>query len=183
MWVDFHMQVVLLGQDTMRKEYVLKKRGQALDTIILFWLRHQQKLDLHLRLEHVAGNTTGLAWIRGVVEDQGEANIVGQIKIGPRAINSDSFLRINVLTLGPTAKAEVTPQLEILTNEVKASHAATVGRFGDDEMFYLASRGLKEDQAKRLLIAGFFQPVLQRIKNTRVRLTAARAIIGDVEIG
>ncbi len=176
------MQVVLLGRDTMRKEYVLKRRGQALDIIVLFWLRHKQKLDLHLQLEHLAGNTTGLAWIRGVVEDQGEANIVGQIKIGGRASKSDSFLRINVLMLGPTAKVQVTPQLEILNNEIKASHAATIGGFDQEEMFYLTSRGLKEDQAKGLLIEGFFQPVLEKIKNTRVRLTAANAMISDVEI-
>jgi len=65
--------------------------------------------------------------------------------------------------LSATARADATPVLEILTDDVRCKHGATAGPLPPDEMFYLGCRGIPEGQAKRLLVMGFFEPVLARL--------------------
>jgi Fe-S cluster assembly scaffold protein SufB len=67
------------------------------------------------------------------------------------------------MILGKEARADAIPGLEIETNEVKATHSASVAQINDEQIFYLMSRGMSEDEAKRLIIVGFFEPIVERI--------------------
>lgn len=100
-------------------------------------------------------NLTGEVEVRAVVEDNGILKLKGMILIKEDAAGANAFLRFKVLLLGKNARAEVDPGLEILTNDVKASHAASVGQVDEEQLFYLMSRGINKKEAVKLIVEAF----------------------------
>lgn len=100
-------------------------------------------------------NLEGEVEIRAVVEDGGFVKLKGMILIKEDAAGANAFLRFKVLLLGKNARAEVDPGLEILTNDVKASHAASVGQVDEEQLFYLMSRGINKKEAVKLIVEAF----------------------------
>lgn len=98
-----------------------------------------------------------------MVSGQASANINGKIIVTKGALQTSSFLTENVLLASKQAIATAVPDLEIEADEVKCSHAATVGKINDDQLFYLTSRGISKRKAKQLIIKGFLKPVTKRI--------------------
>lgn len=131
--------------------------GESRELKKSFELKNDEKLDLDIIMEHVAKSTIGYVWIKGVVRDRAKARIRGMIRIKKGADKSDSFLKVNILLLGNEARADVRPELEIEADDVRASHAATVGRIDQEQMFYLESRGLSKKQSERVLVEGFLK--------------------------
>ena len=95
--------------------------------------------------------------IRAVVEDGGEFLAKGLLKIKKNVSGVEAFLRYKVLLLGEDARAWVDPQLEIESNEIKASHAASVGRIDEEQLFYLMSRGLTKEESEKLIVEAFLK--------------------------
>jgi len=93
------------------------------------------------------------------VGDQAQAKIIGTIKVLPGAEKTNSFLAERLLILSDKARAEAVPNLEIEADDVKCSHAATVGKIDEEQMFYLMSRGLPRAQAQDIIVEGFLQQV------------------------
>jgi Fe-S cluster assembly protein SufD len=93
--------------------------------------------------------------IRAVVLENGFLDLSGIIKIKKKANLAEAFLRQKVLLVGENSRAEARPELEIETDEVKASHAASVGRVNEEEIFYLTSRGFGRSEALKLIIKAF----------------------------
>jgi len=93
--------------------------------------------------------------IRAVVMENGFLDLSGIIKIKKKANMAEAFLRQKVLLVGQNSRAEARPELEIETDEVKASHAASVGRIDEEEIFYLMSRGLSRNEAIELIVKAF----------------------------
>ena len=85
------------------------------------------------------------------------------IRIEKEAKNSRAYLAEHGMILSKDARADAIPGLEIETNEVKATHSASVAQINDEELFYLMSRGLSEDDSRKLIIIGFFEPLVERI--------------------
>jgi len=100
-------------------------------------------------------NLEGETEVLAVVEDGGNIKLKGKILIQKDAVGANAFLRFKVLLLGETARAEVDPELEILTNDVKASHAASVGQVDSEQLFYLMSRGFDKQKAVKLIVEAF----------------------------
>ncbi|MGA1408091.1 MAG: SufD family Fe-S cluster assembly protein, partial [Ilumatobacteraceae bacterium] len=100
---------------------------------------------------------------KGAVKDTAKSVYTGLIKITENATKSEAFQTNRNLTLSHGAWAESVPNLEIETNDVKCSHASTVGPIDDDQRFYLESRGIPTDVAERLVVFGFFDEVLERL--------------------
>ena len=100
----------------------------------------------------------------------------GLIKISEEAQLTDSYLTNNNILLSDEARADSVPTLEINANDVKASHGATVGNLDKDEIFYLMSRGLTKSSAEKLIINGFFAPVLKSIDSEILREHLTTAI-------
>ncbi len=98
---------------------------------------------------------TGEVEIRAVVMGDGYLKLKGIIIIEKGAELVEGFLRQKVLLVGKDARAEAVPELEIECNEVKASHAASVGRIDEEQIFYLMSRGLSKKEAEELIIEAF----------------------------
>jgi Fe-S cluster assembly protein SufD len=114
-------------------------------------------LDLSVTIIHAAPHTTANTVIKAVVDDEAFAFISGTIIVKPAAQVTNSFLKENVLLLSEKARAEAIPNLEIEANDVKCSHAATVGKVDPEQLFYLQSRGLTPSQAKTAIAQGFLK--------------------------
>lgn len=107
--------------------------------------------------------------MKGVAEDKGFIQEKGKIYIGLGGTGTDTYLTQEVLMLDPSAKVDATPALEIKTNDVKASHSATVSRVTAEDLFYFASRGIPQHEARKMYVLGFLGSQLQHITNQEVR--------------
>lgn len=96
--------------------------------------------------------------IKAVLYDSAKLDIRGNLVINRGAKQTDSYLKIDVLLVSQTAKAVAIPGLEIMEDEVKGGHGATVGTIDSEQLFYLTSRGLNEAEAIEILVEGFLHP-------------------------
>jgi Fe-S cluster assembly protein SufD len=85
------------------------------------------------------------------------------IYVAPGAIGTDGYQANRNLVLSKGARADSIPGLEILADDVRCTHGATVGKIDEDQLFYLYSRGIPEKEAERLIVMGFFAPIMARI--------------------
>lgn len=108
---------------------------------------------------HEAPRTKSLTTLRGVFLNRAAFNNDGMIRINKGAKNADGYFASKVL-LFDDAKGRSVPSLEIDENELKAGHASTVGRPDEEQLFYMRSRGISEKEAEKLIITGFFTPLL-----------------------
>jgi len=137
-------------------EVVLAGRGAKVDISGVWKGKDDQQFAGNLKVVHRAPETVSKVNLRGVLKDHAQAAFDGLVRIEKGAVNSDGFLRADFL-LFDQAKARPLPYLEILENEVKAGHAATVTRVDDDQLFYLMSRGLTKPQAEKAIVEGFLK--------------------------
>lgn len=137
--------------------------GQAIINGI-FHGDQNQHFDITTNSFHKVPNTTSNILVKGVLNDASSAVYRGKIKINKNAQNTNSYLSDHTLIMGDDAVSNSIPSLEIDAHEVSASHGATIGRPNDDEIFYLMARGLNKNQAERLIIQGYFSPIIEKIK-------------------
>lgn len=145
--------------------YTLEKEGSELSVTGAFWLKNQDKLDLNLTIIHAAPHTKATATLKVVAEGASQAHLHGTVIVRPQAQDTNSFLEERVLILSDHARAEAIPNLEIEANDVKCSHAATIGKIDEEQLFYLESRGLPKQKATHLIAKGFLGS-LKNINNT-----------------
>jgi len=140
----------------------------------LFFADAHQFFDHDTQQNHNAPHTTSDLLFKGALKDEARTVWQGMIKVLPHAQKTDGFQANRNLVLSPHARADSIPGLEIEANDVRCTHAATVGRLEDEPIFYLMSRGMTRQDAERLIVAGFFDPIMQRIpfEEVRARLTA-----------
>ena len=137
-------------------EVVLAGIGAKIEIEGVWQGKGEEQFSGNLRIVHKAPETVSKVNIRGVMFDKSQANLDGLIRIEKGAKGADGFLRADFL-LFDEAKARPLPYLEILENEVKAGHAATVTRVDDEQLFYLQSRGLTKSQAEKTIVEGFLK--------------------------
>lgn len=101
--------------------------------------------------------------VHGVAEANAQVGCRGMLEIGPRGAGTNTYLREHVLMLDRTAKVDAIPGLEIRTNDVKASHSATVTRVTPEDLFYFAARGIPEHTARQMYVRGFLADLTQRV--------------------
>lgn len=109
-------------------------------------------------------------YVKAAVLPGGELNLTGMIKVNRGAVGAQAFLKQNVLLLGENSRATAIPELEIETDEVKASHAATVGQLDGEQLYYLESRGIEENRAKKMLVMAFLEDILPKIDKNEAKL-------------
>ena len=135
-----------------------------------------QHLDYDTYQEHAAPHTTSDFVFRGALRDEATAVWRGMIHVEPEAQGTDAYQENRNLLLSRKAHANSAPGLEILANDVRCSHGATVGQVDRDQLFYLMSRGLSANEAERLIVRGFFAEALDRIEREPVREALAGAL-------
>ena len=162
---DTLLATVALGGDYARVSTLAKLVGQAgnMRQIAIYFAGGEQMHDFRTRQEHVAPKTTSDLLFKGAIQDQAKSVYTGLIKIHKEAKGSSAFQTNRNLTLSQGAWAESVPNLDIETNDVKCSHASTVGPIDEDQLFYLESRGIHPDVAERLVVLGFFDEVLDQL--------------------
>ncbi|HEY6866788.1 MAG TPA: SufD family Fe-S cluster assembly protein, partial [Candidatus Eisenbacteria bacterium] len=129
----------------------------------------RQHFDLHTLQQHLADHTTSDLLIKGCLKDRARSVYQGLIQVAEGAQRTDAYQANRNLLLSETARADSIPGLEILANDVRCTHGATIGTVDDEQMYYLMARGLPRNQAQRLIVEGFFAPVLDRIPLESVR--------------
>ena len=162
---DTLLATVALGGDYARVSTAARLVGQAGNTrqIAIYFTGGEQMHDFRTRQEHAAPKTTSDLLFKGAIQDQAKSVYTGLIKIHKEAKGSSAFQTNRNLTLSKGAWAESVPNLDIETNDVKCSHASTVGPIDEDQLFYLESRGIRPDVAERLVVLGFFDEVLDQL--------------------
>jgi len=113
--------------------------------------------DVTVIIHHQAANTRADTVLKGVGRDSAKIKFVGRIIIDPDCGNSNSFLTERILLLSDKAVAETVPDLEILTDDVACSHAASITNVSDEHLFYLMSRGIPKDTAQEMIVTGFLE--------------------------
>jgi Fe-S cluster assembly protein SufD len=122
-----------------------------------------QHLDHDTQQNHLAPNTTSDLLFKGALKDRSRSVWQGMIYVAPGAQKTDGYQANRNLVLSSQARADSIPGLEILADDVRCTHGATVGKIDPNEIFYLRSRGIPLEEAERVIVEGFFDPIVQRI--------------------
>jgi Fe-S cluster assembly protein SufD len=152
--------------------------GQGADAKVTgaYATRGRQHLDYATTQEHAAANTTSDLAFRGILDGRSNTVWSGMIKVDPGAQQIDAFQESRNLLLTKRAHADAIPGLEILANDVRCTHAAAIAQIDAEQLYYLRSRGLSLEQAKRLVIEGFLEATVERFEEGFVREAVAGAL-------
>jgi Fe-S cluster assembly protein SufD len=156
---------VALGGDyaRLRSEARLEGQGSQSDQLAVYFGDGTQMLDFRTLQDHNAPHTRSDLLFKGAVEDEARSVYSGLVRLRKPAQKANAFQTNRNLVLTEGARAESIPNLEIEANDVKCSHASTVGPIDDDQRYYLESRGIAPEEAERLIVLGFFDDVFHRL--------------------
>lgn len=160
-----------IGADVTRARADTKFTGPGATTEdyeILFG-NGKQRFDVVTDLHHDVPNTSGRITVRSVLKEKSRSLLRGMIRIGEGGANTSSYLAEHGMLLSKDAKCDAIPGLEILTNGVKATHSASVSQMDEEHLYYLQTRGLAREEAEKMMVLGFFDPVISRIPTDVVR--------------
>jgi Fe-S cluster assembly protein SufD len=135
-----------------------------------------QHLDYDTFQEHIAPNTESDFAFKGALRENASAVWRGMIRVEEGAQKTNAYQENRNLLLSDKAHADSIPGLEIMANDVRCTHGATLGKVNREELFYLMARGLSRAEAERLIVRGFFQDVLDRIDLVPVREALGAAL-------
>lgn len=170
---DAHVRIVDVGLGgrfaKTRVEAGLYGSGATAELKGLFFGSESQFFDYHTLQSHLVGNTTSDLLFKGALRDQARSVYAGLIRIEKGAQHSDAYQANRNLLLSKQANAYSIPMLEILNNEVRCTHGATIAPVDPEQLFYLESRGIAHATAERMIVHGFFGEVLDRIPVQQAR--------------
>lgn len=145
-----------------------------------YFTDHNQHLDHDTQQNHMAPHTTSDMLFKGALLGESRSVWQGMIYVAPGAMKTDGYQANRNLVLSSRARADSIPGLEILADDVRCTHGATVGKIDPDLVFYLRSRGIPKNDAERLVVEGFFDPIMQRIPFEGVRERFQEAIVNKM---
>lgn len=158
-------KLVLIELDeSKRLEVILAGENARVEVVGLVLGKDDDQKSLEAYITHAAPNTKSDVNVRAVLRGRSTFAFRGNVKIEKGAKGADAYLRSDALLFDEARMGDDTPALEILEPDVKAGHAATIGKVNEQMLFYLMSRGLTRDQAEWLLIQGFIQPIRDKLK-------------------
>lgn len=156
--------IVWTGKENeMSFNFILSNPGANITVLGLLLGNGSNQLNLNINVVHSARNTKSIILLKGAITDTSKINFEGLVKIEKNAKQTDAYLACHLLLLSEMAKGRAIPSLEILENDIKAGHATTVGRVDDIQLFYLMSRGIEKEKAKKIIVKGFFQSIVEKM--------------------
>jgi Fe-S cluster assembly protein SufD len=163
--------VVTLGGDVVRVEPTVVCAGPGADAraLGLYFAGGDQHFEHRVIARHEAPQCYSNLLYKGAIQDHAHTIFFGNLIVPPGAPGTDAYQTNRNLVLNDGARADTIPFLEIETAEVKCSHAGAVGRVDDEHLFYLQSRGVPTAEAKRLIVMGFLQEVLEMVSLEELR--------------
>ncbi len=159
-WVDGNLGSRL----TMKYPAVwLMEPGAHGEVLSIAFAGEGQHQDAGAKMVHVAPDTTSTIVSKSISKGGGRAGYRGLVRVEPGAENAKSFVRCDALILDENSRSDTYPYMEIEENDAEIGHEATVSKVGDDQLFYLMSRGLTEEQATSMIVAGFIEPIVKEL--------------------
>ncbi|MEP7166922.1 MAG: SufD family Fe-S cluster assembly protein [Candidatus Woesebacteria bacterium] len=131
--------------------------GDEISIVGMFHGKNDDDININLTIVHKAPHTRAKTILKGVAEDKSHIRFFGRIIIEEDCGDTQSFLEERILLLSDKAKAEAIPELEIKTDDVKCSHAASISRIPEEHLFYLESRGIPQKLAEDMIVEGFLE--------------------------
>jgi Fe-S cluster assembly protein SufB len=142
---------------------VLAGKNAKTDYIGIAYAGNGQYQDTGCKVYHLAENTSSSILSKGISKNGGVSSYRGLISIKKNAVNSKSNVRCDGLMLDNESKALTFPSMDVHENDVKVAHEAAVGKVGEDQLFYLMSRGLSENEAIKMIVSGFIEPLIKEL--------------------
>lgn len=172
---------ILFGSRQIRQEnnFSLNGSGAKLGLYQMTRSNNNHILDTNTAIDHACGYTESDQIVKNIVFGKSKVSFSGRLKIALDAQKSEASQYCHNLLLHPEAEANTKPQLEVLADDVKAAHGATVGQLNADELFYLQSRAVDKSQAEKLLSEGFQREIIDKINSTFLRKKMVTLLNGD----
>jgi Fe-S cluster assembly scaffold protein SufB len=149
-----------------KTDSIMKGAGAAAEDVEMIFGINNQSFDISSNLIHNGQHSRGKVQVKSVLKDTSKSLFKGMIKIGKDGKGTESYLAGHAILLDRGAKSDSIPGLEILTNEVRATHSASVAQMDEGQIYYLMTRGLSREGAKREIVSGFLEPLSRRMGPT-----------------
>jgi Fe-S cluster assembly protein SufD len=159
-WVPIHLGGHLTRQ---RLDIITAEQGSDMRHNGLYFTEGDEHLDLFTTDLHEQGQTTGDTVWKGALSGASRASYEGLIQIVKGAQETHTYLQTHSMLLSPKAKADAIPSLIVETDNVSASHGGTVGEVDEESVFYMMTRGIPRPEAVRILVEGYFEPVVSKL--------------------
>ncbi|MBI5392595.1 Fe-S cluster assembly protein SufD [Candidatus Woesearchaeota archaeon] len=168
---------------------ILNGKGSRANNLSFFLADKLQQFDLYSPVIHNEEHTHANIIAKGAVKDKSKVVYRGLIHIKENAHDSTGYQKEDNIILNEGAEADAIPILHIDNNDVKCSHGATIGQIDDEKMFYMQSRGIEQEQAKKIIVEGFFEAIIKNFPDAKsykvifdtVRIIMEKKLNGDKE--
>jgi Fe-S cluster assembly protein SufD len=166
----FRSHTFTTGGRSVRNEYGLELAGPKAwgEVNGLTLLRGESQVDSHTHIHHLVPDCESHQTFRTILSERSRGVFTGRIQVAQDAQRTDAVQSCSALLLSDSARAVARPQLEILADDVKCTHGATVGSLDPNSLFYLRSRGIPKNLARRLLIHAFCSDLLGRVRTSEM---------------
>ncbi len=160
---DAQLQWTDISFGNVKSEHTayLSQQGAGAQYRSVFLGSGQDRYGADARMIHAAGHTRSEMRSRAVLMEGSRGSYRGLIRIMPQAKGCEAYQRADTLLLGDDARMDAVPVLEISNNEVKCSHGVALGQVDEEQLFYLASRGISRSDAVLMIVQGFFEQALK----------------------
>lgn len=159
-WTDFNMG----SKVTMKyPSFILAGKGARGETLSMALASQGQHQDTGSRAIHLAPYTTSTIVSKSISKSGGRASYRGKVLMGSKAHGSKSKVVCDALILDDLSRTDTYPTNQILCNDVQLEHEATVSKIGEEQLFYLMSRGMSEEEASKMIVSGFVAPLIKKL--------------------
>lgn len=156
--------------------YELAGEGAELDLTGVYACCGEQKVDFRITVRHLCAGCISHQLFKGLAEDEARVKFEGLVYVAAGAEKTEALQENHSLLLSENAFVQSSPQLEIYADDVVCSHGATVGSLDENEQFYMRSRGISLEEARRLQILSFLSPVLEGLPEKKIITIFASAL-------
>lgn len=156
--------------------YELVGEGAELDLTGVYACCGEQKVDFRITVRHLCAGCVSHQLFKGLAEDEARVKFEGLVYVAAGAEKTEALQENHSLLLSENAFVQSSPQLEIYADDVVCSHGATVGSLDENEQFYMRSRGISLEEARRLQILSFLSPVLEGLPEKKIITIFASAL-------
>ena len=146
-----------------KTEYFLNGSGASSNDSEVIFGNNEQSFDIQTNVIHESPSTEGRVVEKSILRNKSKSLFKGMIRIKENATKSNSFLSGRSILLDKDAKSDAIPGLEIFTNDVKATHSASVAQIDEEQIFYLKTRCLSHEEAERTIVEGFLEPLSRKM--------------------
>jgi Fe-S cluster assembly protein SufD len=170
---SFHSHVFLMSGEKIRNTLQIHLKGENAECVLngLYVANGHQKVETHTLIEHQKPHGSSHEFYKGILDGESEGVFDGLIVVAKDAQKTDSSQVNKNLLLSAKARAKSVPELKILANDVKCKHGSTIGQLDAAQLFYLRSRGIPADEARKLLVYAFASEMIELVDLEEIKVS------------